>query len=124
MLQFIIKVGTCWYTRTERIRTIVMTKEIEKYRNLGEVQDSADSRRKHLVEISEKYKQGIQLLNISSKESSTRHQQKVNELESNSAWRELRELKSKLRSDVHGIVSKLQEKPKLSSRGLIQQYQK
>ena len=70
-------------------RTIVMTKEIEKYNNLSELQDSADATKYYLGERNEKYTQRIQLLDESLKVSSSQHQQKVDKLESSSAWKEV-----------------------------------
>jgi len=78
--------------------TIAMSKEIEKYSNINDLQDSADATKEHLVEMSDKYTQGIQLL------------EKVKQVddENSSEWKELQELKSKLRSQRKELLE-LQE---------------
>ena len=89
-------------------RTNVMTREMEKYNNMSELQDSADTTKEYLVEVNEKYKQGIQLLDGLIKKPSTKCQQTV---ESSSEWEELQDLKLNLRDQGQDLFE-LQEKHK------------
>lgn len=78
-------------------QTVEMTKDIQKYNNVDALQYSVDATRDYLGEMAEKYMQQIELLDRLLKKSETKYQQKVEQLEGSSEWKEVQELKSKLR---------------------------
>ena len=88
-----------------------MTKEIEKFQNLGELRDSADATHSYLVEMSEKYAQRIHVIDSLFNESSSQYEEKVKKLQNSSTWRNLEEMKSKLREQGQSLFE-LQEEVK------------
>lgn len=69
----------------------------------GNVKDSANATRLHLVDMNDKHARGIQILDNLMHASLSSPQQRMNILNNSSEWRELQDLKSKL------CTQKLQE---------------
>lgn len=74
----------------------------------GNVKDSANATRLHLVDMNDKHARGIQILDNLMHASSSSPQQRMNILNNSSEWRELQDLKSKLCTQGR-VLLKLQE---------------
>ena len=71
-------------------------KEMDKFSELGQRQDSAHATRIHLADLNDKHARGILLLDDLLNESSSSPSQRIN-IRNSSEWRELQDLKFVLR---------------------------
>ena len=91
----------------------VMRKDIERFGNVGELQNNSAN---CLGELRNKYSARIQLLDDVLKKSSSQYRQNMESLEDNSAWKEIQTLKSKLR-DQGKELFKIQEEARNDNTG-------
>ena len=96
-------------------RMNVMSDEIEKFKNLRQLQDSADATKEYLVEMRDGYTQNIALLDKLLKEISPQYEEKVKRLD-NATWKNLTELKEKLREQGQTLFDLQEEVKKMRSK--------
>jgi hypothetical protein len=88
-------------------RTAVFMKEMDKFSELGQRQDSAHATRIHLADMNDKHARGIQLLDYLLNASSSSPPPGIN-IRNSSEWRKLQDLKFALRIQGENF-SKLHE---------------